>query len=106
LRTVFANAGEALCLTGVGQGEQRVTQAIDAIRQSPSYDARIYDAKNLIISIATEGSDISLFELSGAVELAEAMVHAQAQIIWGITIDKEMPAEAVRITIMATRIAV
>jgi cell division protein FtsZ len=66
---------------------------------SPLLEASIEGAHGVLLSIAG-GSDLGLFEINEAAALVAQAVHAEANIIFGATIDDALGDE-VRVTVIA-----
>ncbi|MFN5061140.1 MAG: cell division protein FtsZ [Chloroflexota bacterium] len=105
VRTVLENSGEALMSIGVGSGENRIQQAIDAAMSSPLLDMEIRGAKRVLLNIAS-GEDLRMQEVADAAGMIESTVDEDAQIIWGTTVDPNFPPDQVKITLLATGITV
>lgn len=105
VRTVLENSGEALMSIGVGSGENRIQQAIDAAMSSPLLDMEIRGAKRVLLNIAS-GEDLLMQEVADAAGMIESTVDEEAQIIWGTTVDPNFPPDQVKITLLATGITV
>ena len=105
VRTVLENSGEALMSIGVGSGENRIQQAIDAAMSSPLLDMEIRGAKRVLLNIAS-GEDLRMHEVAEAAGMIESTVDEDAQIIWGTTVDPNFPPDQVKITLLATGITV
>ncbi|MCX6015283.1 MAG: cell division protein FtsZ [Chloroflexales bacterium] len=104
VKTVLANSGEALMSIGIGAGENRIQQAIEAAMNSPLLDVEIRGAKRILLNI-TSNENIKLSEISEAANTIESIVDPEANIIWGSVIDYNFPADQVKITLVATGIS-
>lgn len=105
VRTVLENSGEALMSIGVGSGENRIQQAIDAAMSSPLLDMEIRGAKRVLLNIAC-GEDLRMQEVAEAAGIIESTVDEEAKIIWGTTVDPNFPPDQVKLTLLATGITV
>jgi cell division protein FtsZ len=92
VKSVMANAGSALMGIGSARGEDRAVAAAEMAVSSPLLEASIEGAHGVLLSIAG-GSDLGLFEINEA-------AHAEANIIFGATIDDALGDE-VRVTVIA-----
>jgi len=96
---VMSNAGSALMGIGSARGEDRSVAAAEMAVSSPLLEASIDGAHGVLLSIAG-GSDLGLFEINEAAALVSQAAHAEANIIFGATIDDALGDE-VRVTVIA-----
>ena len=99
VKSVMANAGSALMGIGSARGEDRAVAAAEMAVSSPLLEASIEGAHGVLLSIAG-GSDLGLFEINEAAALVAQAAHAEANIIFGATIDDALGDE-VRVTVIA-----
>jgi cell division protein FtsZ len=99
VKSVMANAGSALMGIGSARGEDRSVAAAEMAVSSPLLEASIDGAHGVLLSIAG-GSDLGLFEINEAAALVAEAAHAEANIIFGATIDDALGDE-VRVTVIA-----
>ncbi len=99
VKSVMANAGSALMGIGSARGEDRAVAAAEMAVSSPLLEASIDGAHGVLLSIAG-GSDLGLFEINEAAALVAQSAHAEANIIFGATIDDALGDE-VRVTVIA-----
>ncbi len=99
VKSVMANAGSALMGIGSARGEDRSVAAAEMAVSSPLLEASIDGAHGVLLSIAG-GSDLGLFEINEAAALVAQSAHAEANIIFGATIDDALGDE-VRVTVIA-----
>ncbi|HSF36141.1 MAG TPA: cell division protein FtsZ, partial [Nocardioides sp.] len=99
VKSVMANAGSALMGIGSARGEDRAVAAAEMAVSSPLLEASIEGAHGVLLSIAG-GSDLGLFEINEAAALVSQAAHAEANIIFGATIDDALGDE-VRVTVIA-----
>jgi cell division protein FtsZ len=99
VKSVMANAGSALMGIGSARGDDRAVQAAEMAVSSPLLEASIEGAHGVLLSIAG-GSDLGLFEINEAAALVSQAAHAEANIIFGATIDDALGDE-VRVTVIA-----
>ncbi|MDP2091126.1 MAG: cell division protein FtsZ [Candidatus Gracilibacteria bacterium] len=98
--SVMKNAGSALMGIGYGSGENRAIEAARAAIDSPLLELSIAGAKGLLFNI-TGGTDLSMFEVDEAAKIITESVDADANIIFGATINEEYNGE-LKITVVAT----
>lgn len=96
---ILKDAGTALFGIGTARGEDRATQAAEIAISSPLLEESIEGAHGALVNIA--GSiDLGMAEARAALEMVQAAVHPQAQIIWGLTLDDSY-GDDVRVTVIA-----
>jgi cell division protein FtsZ len=101
VRTVMSETGMALMGTGVASGENRSVEAAQRAISSPLLeDITIEGAKGLLINI-TGGENMTLSEINEATTLIQKEAHEDANVIWGMVVDKAMKEE-IRVTVIAT----
>lgn len=94
------NAGSALMGIGYGSGENRAIEAARSAINSPLLELSINGAKGLLLNI-TGGTDLSMFEVDEASRLITESCDANANIIFGTSIDERFTGE-IKITVIAT----
>ncbi len=99
VKSVMSNAGSALMGIGSARGDDRSVTAAEMAVSSPLLEASIDGAYGVLLSIAG-GSDLGLFEINEAAALVAQAAHAEANIIFGATIDDALGDE-VRVTVIA-----
>lgn len=100
VKSVMENSGSAVMGIGIGTGERRALEAAEAAINSNLLETSIHGASGLIVNI-TGGPDITLFELTDAINLIRDSVLEDANISIGTSINEEMQGE-VSITVVAT----
>jgi len=101
VRTVMAETGMALMGTGIASGENRSVEAAQRAISSPLLeDITIEGARGLLINI-TGGENMTLNEINEATTLIQKEAHEDANVIWGMVVDKAMKEE-IRVTVIAT----
>ncbi|MDQ3719875.1 MAG: cell division protein FtsZ [Actinomycetota bacterium] len=100
VRTIMADAGQALLGIGMGSGESRAIDAVEHAIESPLLETSLDGAQSILLSI-TGGSDLSLFEVNDAAKAVADVAHPDANIIFGAMVDEKMGDE-VWITVVAT----
>jgi len=101
IRSVMASTGSALMAIGMGHGDNRMIDAMNAAISSPLLEVSIDGARGVLLSV-TGGEDITLIELDEAAKELSAMVSPDANLIWGHTIDPNLPQGQVKVTLIAT----
>jgi cell division protein FtsZ len=100
VRTIMSDAGSALMGIGVGQGENRASDAAKLAISSPLLEESVEGATGILLNI-TGGRDLGLFEVNEAAEIVQGAADANANIIFGSVIDEGM-GDDVRVTVIAT----
>jgi cell division protein FtsZ len=101
VRTVMSETGMALMGTGIASGENRSIEAAQRAISSPLLeDITIEGARGLLINI-TGGENMTLSEINEATTLIQKEAHEDANVIWGMVVDKVMKEE-IRVTVIAT----
>lgn len=101
VKTIMAEKGRALMGSGTGQGENRAIDAANMAISSPLLEEdSIRGATGILVNI-TGGPDLSLQEVSEAIELINEVAHPDCNIIFGSVIAADM-VDSVKITVVAT----
>ena len=100
VRTIMADAGNALLGIGMGTGETRATDAARTAVESPLLETSVEGARSILLSI-TGGRDLSLWEVNEAAKAVQEAAHPDANIIFGAMLDDKLEDE-VWITVVAT----
>jgi cell division protein FtsZ len=101
VRTVMGETGDALMGVGIGSGETKALEATQMAVASPLLEeTSIEGAKAVLINIAG-GNDLSLHEVNEVTDIITRQVDAEANIIFGTTIDPALD-DRVRVTVIAT----
>jgi len=100
VKTIMKDAGSALLGIGTGVGEARAQMAARAAISSPLLDLTIEGAKGILFNI-TGGRDLTMSEVDEAARIISDHADADANIIFGATIDEKL-SDQLRITVIAT----
>ncbi len=100
VRTVLKDKGLAHMGVGVAKGENRIVEAVKHAVNCPLLDTTIEGATGIIVNIVG-GPDLTLDEVSTAMELIHGVVDYNAMIIPGACIDPSIQEE-VEVTVIAT----
>ncbi len=100
VRTIMAEAGNALLGIGMGTGERRAIDAAEQAVASPLLETSMEGARSILLSI-TGGRDISLWEVNEAAKAVAEAAHPEANIIFGAMIDDKLE-DQVWVTVVAT----
>lgn len=103
--TVLKDGGVAIMSTGFGEGENRVTKAIEDALHSPLLNNNdIFNSKKVLLSISfcaeKEGDTLMMEEMNEVHEFMSKF-HRDVETKWGLTTDPVLEKK-VKITILAT----
>jgi cell division protein FtsZ len=103
VRSVMREMGKAMMGTGEAEGEDRAIRAAEAAISNPLLeDTNMKGARGLLINI-TGSSDVTLFEIDQAANRVKEEVDADANIMFGMSMDETM-AGRLRVSVVATGI--
>jgi cell division protein FtsZ len=103
IRTVMTEMGKAMMGTGEAEGEKRAVAAAEAAISNPLLDdVSMKGARGVLINI-TGGPDMTLYEVDEAANRIREEVDADANIIFGATLDESLDGR-IRISMVATGI--
>jgi cell division protein FtsZ len=100
VRTIMADAGNALLGIGMGNGDRRAIDAAEKAVASPLLETSMEGARSILLSI-TGGPDLSLWEVNEAARAVAEAAHPDANIIFGAMVDEKLEHE-VWVTVVAT----
>lgn len=100
IKTIMSQAGSALLGIGTGVGEARAQMAARAAISSSLLDLSIEGARGVLFNISG-GQDLTMAEVDEAAHIISEHCDADANIIFGATIDQRL-SDQVRITVIAT----
>ena len=101
VRAIMESKGVALMGTGQASGENRALEAVQRAISSPLLEeASIHGAKALLVNV-TGSPDVTLFEISEAMNLIHDSADSEANIIFGAVIDERLSG-SIKITVIAT----
>jgi cell division protein FtsZ len=102
LKTIMGFKGIALMGIGDCIGSGAPIEAIKSAIESPLLeDVTLEGAKGVLINYQMH-PEYPFLEIEESMEFVEDMVHEDADIVFGVTSDKNMPVDAIKITIIAT----
>jgi cell division protein FtsZ len=100
VRAIMRGAGSSLLGIGTGVGENRAQVAAKAAISSPLLDISVEGAKGILFNI-TGGPDLTMAEVEEAAKFISTAADADANIIFGATINEDM-TDQVKIIVIAT----
>lgn len=102
VKTILKDGGVAIMSTGFGEGENRVTKAIDDALHSPLLNNNdIFNAKKVMLNVSfCPMSELMMEEMN---EIHEFMSKFRegVEVIWGVAVDNSLDTK-VKITVLAT----
>lgn len=101
VKAIMSQAGSALMAVGVGNGDNRMVDAVNQAIASPLLEVSIDGAKGVLFNV-TGGEDMGILEVYEAADIVAKAVDPEANIIVGATIDPNFPQGQVKITLIAT----
>ncbi len=103
--TVLKDGGVAIMSTGYGEGENRVTKAIEEALNSPLLNNNdIFNSKKVLMNInfcGDQEQDSLMMEEIGEVDAFMAKFHRNVETKWGLATDSSL-GNKVKITLLAT----
>ena len=100
VKTIMSNAGSALMGIGSGSGEERAAAAARTAISSPLLEVSIEGARGILINVVGS-QDLTMAEVNEAAQAITEKADADANIIFGATIDESL-TDQIKITLIAT----
>ena len=103
VNSTLRDGGTAIISTGYGEGENRVTKAINDALNSPLLKNRdIMGSKKLLFNIFFDPKSEATFKMSETRELTEfiSSLNTEVDVVWGVGFDETL-GNKVKITILA-----
>ena len=102
VNTILRNGGVAIMSSGIGEGENRVTLAIENALNSPLLNNNdVFNAKKILLNISSSSSKpIEMPEMNEVHDFM-AKFGKDIEVIWGAAIDESL-GDMAKITILAT----
>ena len=102
IKTAFNYKGKAYMGIGHAKGEKKLEEAVRQAIDNPLTETTIEHAKAVIFNV-TGGEDLSLVEISSAIQIINDKIDGEANVMFGTVIDKTLIDE-VKVTVIATGI--
>ena len=102
VKTILKDGGVAIMSTGFGEGENRVTKAIDDALHSPllnNYD--IFNAKKVMLNVSFCPTSELMMEEMNEIHEFMSKFREGVEVIWGVAVDNSLDTK-VKITVLAT----
>jgi cell division protein FtsZ len=100
VRTVMTGGGIAMIGLGESDTENRAVEAVEKALNNPLLDVDIQGATGALINVSG-GSDVTIKECQEIVEAVSTKLNAEAKIIWGAQITKDL-GDVVRALLIIT----
>ncbi len=102
VKTILKDGGVAIMSSGIGEGENRVEEAIKNALHSPLLNNNdVFDAKKILFNIYAGDQYPLIVEEMEAVSEFMKRFGAEIEVIWGTATEKELD-QKVKITLLAT----
>ena len=102
VKTVMKNSGVAIMGSGIAEGENRATLAVEEAMSSPLLnDNNIDGARNILLYISSGSEEVSMDEVTEITDYIQSKAGQNADIIWGNGMDENLGAK-ISITLVAT----
>ena len=102
VKTILKDGGVAIMSTGFGEGENRVTKAIDDALHSPLLNNNdIFNAKKVMLNVSFCPTSELMMEEMNEIHEFMSKFREGVEVIWGVAVDNSLDTK-VKITVLAT----
>ena len=102
VKTILKDGGVAFMSTGFGEGENRVTKAIDDALHSPLLNNNdIFNAKKVMLNVSFCPTSELMMEEMNEIHEFMSKFREGVEVIWGVAVDNSLDTK-VKITVLAT----
>lgn len=102
VNTILRNGGVAIMSSGFGEGEGRVTQAIESALNSPLLNNNdVFNAKKILFNVYFSSEKPLMMEEMNDVNDFMAKFGKEIEVIWGAAVDDQL-GQKTKVTILAT----
>ena len=102
VKTILKDGGVAIMSTGFGEGENRVTKAIDDALHSPLLNNNdIFNAKKVMLNVSFRPTSELMMEEMNEIHEFMSKFREGVEVIWGVAVDNSLDTK-VKITVLAT----
>ena len=106
VKTILKDGGVAIMSTGFGEGENRVTKAIDDALHSPLLNNNdIFNAKKVMLNVSFCPTSELMMEEMNEIHEFMSKFREGVEVIWGVAVDNSLDTK-VKITVLATGFSV
>lgn len=102
--TIMKDGGVAIMSAGFGEGEHRITKALEDALQSPLLNNNnVFDAKKVLLYLSSSDNEEYMVRMEEMTEIHEFMYKfgKDVEVIWGAAFDSKLQKD-VKVTILAT----
>ena len=102
VKTILKDGGVAIMSSGFGEGENRVTKAIDDALHSPLLNNNdIFNAKKVMLNVSFCPTSELMMEEMNEIHEFMSKFREGVEVIWGVAVDNSLDTK-VKITVLAT----
>ena len=102
VKTILKDGGVAIMSTGFGEGENRVTKAIDDALHYPLLNNNdIFNAKKVMLNVSFCPTSELMMEEMNEIHEFMSKFREGVEVIWGVAVDNSLDTK-VKITVLAT----
>ena len=102
VKTILKDGGVAIMSTGFGEGENRVTKAIDDALHSPLLNNNdIFNAKKVMLNVSFCPTSELMMEEMNEIHEFMSKFREGVEVIWGVAVENSLDTK-VKITVLAT----
>ena len=102
VKNILKDGGVAIMSTGFGEGENRVTKAIDDALHSPLLNNNdIFNAKKVMLNVSFCPTSELMMEEMNEIHEFMSKFREGVEVIWGVAVDNSLDTK-VKITVLAT----
>ena len=102
VKTILKDGGVAIMSTGFGEGENRVTKAIDDALHSPLLNNNdIFNAKKVMLNVSFCPTSELMMEEMNEIHEFMSKFREGVEVIWGVAVDNSLDTK-IKITVLAT----
>ena len=102
VKTILKDGGVAIMSTGFGEGENRVTKAIDDALHSPLLNNNdIFNAKKVMLNVSFCPTSELMMEEMNEIHEFMSKFREGVEVIWGVAVDNSLDTK-VKSTVLAT----
>lgn len=94
VRSLMHQAGQVLISVGYGEGQEKVSEAVQTALDNPLLNARAIDGAERMLVNITGGEDLTLVEVNQAMQAIARTVTAETEVLFGAVVDERMAGRA------------
>jgi len=102
VKTAVQNSGVAIMGSGIAEGENRATRAVEQALSSPLLnDNNIKGARYILMNVASGSKEVTMDEIGDITDYIQDQAGLSADVIWGNCVEEQL-GEKISVTIIAT----